>query len=56
LIPPLLGILLSVPITENFPLLLLPTLTAPFVLATWLVLVLGWVEERLFGPHASASP
>lgn len=53
LIPPLLGILISVPITEYFPLLGLPTLTAPFVLATWLVLALGWLEGRLFGPPAS---
>jgi urea transporter len=54
LIPPLLGILLSVPLTENFPLVGLPTLTAPFVLATWLVLALGWLEGKLFGPRAPA--
>jgi urea transporter len=52
-IPPLLGILFSVPLTENFSLVGLPTLTAPFVLATWLVLVLLWLEGRLFGPRAS---
>ena len=56
LIPPLLGILISVPITEYFPMLGLPTLTAPFVLATWLVLVLGWLEGRFFGPSAPSSP
>jgi urea transporter len=55
LIPPLLGILLSVPITEYFPMLGLPTLTAPFVLATWLVLALLWAERRLFGPPASPT-
>jgi urea transporter len=44
LIPPLLGILLSVPITELLPRLGIPALTAPFVLATWLVLALGWLE------------
>ena len=56
LIPPLLGILISVPITEYFPLLGLPTLTAPFVLATWLVLAFGWLEARLFGPPVPSSP
>jgi urea transporter len=47
-IPPLLGMLLSVPLTELFPLLRLPALTAPFVLATWLVLAFGWLDGRLF--------
>ena len=56
LIPPLLGILISVPLTEYFPLLGLPTLTAPFVLATWLILVFGWLEGRLFGPPVPSSP
>jgi urea transporter len=46
LIPPLLGILFSVPITELLPRLGIPALTAPFVLATWLVLALGWLEEN----------
>lgn len=49
LIPSLLGIIISVPITEAFPLLGLPALTAPFVLSTWLVLALGRLEERLYG-------
>lgn len=35
LIGPMLGILLSVPLTELVPLLGIPALTAPFVLATW---------------------
>jgi urea transporter len=48
LIAPLLGILASVPITEFFPSLGIPALTAPFVLATWLVLGLGWIERRYF--------
>ena len=65
LIPPLLGILLSVPLTELFPLLGLPALTAPFVLATWLVLALGWLEEQVppdadvavaLSKHAAARP
>jgi urea transporter len=55
LIPPLMGILLSVPITEYFPMLGLKTLTAPFVLATWLVLALIWVEGRLLRPPAPPS-
>jgi urea transporter len=54
-IPPLLGMLLSVPLTELFPLLGLPALTAPFVLATWLVLLFGWLDRRLFPePEAAA--
>jgi urea transporter len=48
LIPPLLGMLISVPITELFPALGVPALTAPFVLATWLVLAAGWLDGRLF--------
>jgi urea transporter len=55
LIPPLLGILLSVPLTELVPRLGLPALTAPFVLATWLVLALGWLEGRLLGERRAAS-
>jgi urea transporter len=54
LIPPLLGAFLSVPITECFPMLGLPALTAPFVLATWLVLALGWLDGRLFAPRTSS--
>lgn len=56
LIAPLLGILLSVPLTEYFPILRLPTLTAPFVLATWIVLALGWLEGRCLGLAESPSP
>ena len=53
-IPPLLGIILSVPVTELIPILGLPALTAPFVLTTWLVMVFGWIEER-FWPKPAAS-
>jgi urea transporter len=49
LIPPLLGIVLTVPLTELVPRIGLPALTAPFVFATWLVLVMSWLEGRLFG-------
>lgn len=55
LIPPLLGIVLSVPLTEHFSVTGLPALTAPFVLATWLVLCLGWVEARYLPPRKSPS-
>ena len=55
-IPPLLGMLLSVPLTELIPLLGLPALTAPFVLATWLVLAFGWLDGRLFREQAAAVP
>ncbi len=56
LVPPLLGILISVPLTELLPLFGLPALTAPFVLATWIVLALGWVEGRLFREPAAIAP
>lgn len=54
LLPPLLGIALSVPLTEFIPRLGVPALTAPFVLATWIVLALGRLERRLFGVQAAA--
>ncbi len=53
---PLLGILFSVPLTESLPRLGLPALTAPFVLATWLVLALGWLEERWLTGRPPATP
>jgi urea transporter len=56
LIPPLLGMLISVPLTELVPLSGLPALTAPFVLATWIVLALGWLDGRLFREPAAAAP
>jgi urea transporter len=54
-IPPLLGIVLSVPLTENFPLLGLPALTAPFVLSTWLVQLLVLLEGRLYGTRTASA-
>jgi urea transporter len=56
LIPPLLGILLSEPLTELVPLSGLPALTAPFVLATWLVLVLGWLECKFLKGSVASAP
>ena len=55
LIPPLLGMLLSVLLTELIPMLGLPALTAPFVLATWLVLAFGWLDRRLVREPAATS-
>jgi urea transporter len=53
LMPPLLGILLSVPLTELAPMLGLPALSAPNVVATWPVLTLGFVEESDFDEQAA---
>jgi urea transporter len=45
-IPALLGIVLSVPLTELVPLAGIPALTAPFILATWLVMALGRLDAK----------
>src|SRR5262245_54416502 len=55
LIAPVLGMLLTVPLTELVPLLGLPALTAPFVLATWIVLAFGWLEGKYLGPPPSPA-
>ncbi len=55
LIAPLLGVVLSVPLTELVPRVGLPALTAPFVLATWVVLALGWLEGKLLGAKPAAA-
>lgn len=55
LIPPILGILISVPLTEAIPRVGLPALTAPFVLATWIVLALGCIDDRLHGASAKGK-
>jgi len=52
-IAPLLGIVLSVPVTELVPLLGVPALTAPFVLTTWLVLAIAWLERQWLGEPAA---
>ncbi|WZO96327.1 urea transporter [Isosphaeraceae bacterium EP7] len=47
LLVPILGALISVPLTEFFPKSLgLPALTAPFVVASWIVLIAGIVERE----------
>lgn len=53
LISALLGVLISVPLTELVPKIGLPALTAPFVLATWIVLTLGWIDEKYLRPKAA---
>lgn len=54
-IPPLLGMLFTVPLTELIPRLGLPALTAPFVLATWLVMILAWLDSRLFADPSGSE-
>ncbi|MBM4200386.1 MAG: urea transporter [Gammaproteobacteria bacterium] len=50
LLLPVLGALVSVSLTEFFPKLLgIPALTAPFVLACWLLIALGSLERRFSG-------
>lgn len=56
LIPALLGAVLAVLLTELVPKFGIPALTAPFVLATWLVLAAGWADHQLFGnDHATVG-
>lgn len=55
-IPPLLGMLLSVPLTELVPRLGIPALTAPFVLATWIVLAFGWLDSRFLREPSASAP
>ena len=45
LIAPVLGMILSVPLTEMIPRLGIPALTAPFVLAAWIVIGLAAIEK-----------
>lgn len=55
----ILGALLATILMPAIAGLGVPTLSAPFVFTTWLVLVLGWVEDRWFDARpapASASP
>lgn len=53
---PLLAALVSTPLTEYFPDSLgIPALTAPFVLASWVVLALLWIERRLLARVGGAA-
>jgi len=56
LLIPILGALVSTPITEFFPRTGLPTLTAPFVLACWVVIAAGAVERLFLPEDGKASP
>lgn len=56
LIPPSLGMLLAVLLTDLVPMLGLPALTAPFVLATWLVLALARLDGTFFPEPAPQAP
>ncbi|MFO0919871.1 MAG: urea transporter [Planctomycetaceae bacterium] len=45
---PLMAAVVSIPFTEKFPLLGLPTLTAPFVLASWTIIALDTWDARWY--------
>jgi len=47
LLLPIVAAVLSVPITEKFPLIGLATLTAPFVLASWAIIAMDRFDARL---------
>ena len=49
LLIPLLGAIVSTPVTEFFPNPPLATLTAPFVIACWIVIAIGWLEVYFEG-------
>ncbi len=55
ILPSLVGMALAVPLTELFPRLGLPALTAPFVVATWIVLLTAGLEDRWFKSSATPS-
>jgi len=42
----LLGMVLTVPMTELVPMMGLPALTAPFVIVTWLVIAITWLDSK----------
>jgi urea transporter len=57
LLTPILAAVVSVPITELFPKVLgLPALTAPFVVAAWIILAVGALESRFVRPLPEQSP
>ena len=51
-----LGIVFCIPLTELVPLVGLPALTAPFVMASWIVMIIGWLESRLLGKPPLPAP
>jgi urea transporter len=46
---PFVGAVMSVPFTEKLPLIGLPTLTTPFVIASWIVIAMDRLDMRLYG-------
>ena len=52
---PIVAAIISVPITENFPLIGLPTLTAPFVLACWAVIAMYQIDFLLNRPQQAGT-
>jgi urea transporter len=49
---PLFAVILSVPVTEIFPVLGLKTLTAPFVIACWAVIGMDKLDQKLYADQA----
>jgi urea transporter len=56
LVYPLLGIVGAVALTEWVPLLGLPALTAPFVLATWAVMIIARLEKAFMAGGGAPAP
>jgi urea transporter len=56
LLLPILAAISSTLITEFFPLLGIPALTAPFVLGSWLVLAIGYLEPFFCGENKQRYP
>lgn len=52
----ILGALLAPILTPAIAMFGLPTLAAPFVVTTWLMLALGWVEDHWFATPAPTVP
>jgi urea transporter len=52
----ILGAVVATVLMEVFPAVGLQTLSAPFVLATWVMLALGWVERHGFNVQSTTGP
>ena len=52
---PIFGAILSVPVTEVFPAIGLPTLTAPFVIACWCVIGMDRLDRKLYASQTAQS-
>lgn len=53
---PLFAVILSVPVTEIFPVIGLPTLTAPFVIACWAVIGMDKLDRKLYRAQPPTYP